>query len=333
MLVSLRKPGVVGGRSGRSTFEYSIGRYPGTVWSLGLWCLLFAANLAFAIAFPANGKSSSTATHAAFAWAAAVVLVLVLAGPRTPRWFLKLSVLSGVAVTLWLIHDAATPLGMVVYSLAFVVFAAYAAVWLGPRFTAGLLLAIGAGFLVILGSLGELPALLAPWFLVMTITAGLAIIVGHLTARLKHLATTDPLTGLLNRSGLELLLDLSGRPGRSSLPRSLVVIDLDGFKQINDEQGHLAGDALLVEMAHHITASIRADDIAARTGGDEFTLIIGGGPETVAQAVLDRLRARTSIRWSAGVADWPADQTFDVAFAAADGRMYEAKTRAHPRRP
>lgn len=254
-------------------------------------------------------------------------------GRGTPRWFLKLSVVSGTVVTLWLIHDAATPMGMVVYSLAFVVFAAYAAVWLGPRFTAGLPAALGDGFLAILGSVGELPALLAPWFLIMTITSGLAMIIGHLTTRLKRLATTDPLTGLLNRSGLELLIDLIGRPGRGSLHRSLVVIDLDGFKKVNDKKGHLAGDALLMEMAHHITASIRADDIAARTGGDEFTLIISGASETVARAVLYRLRTRTAIRWSAGVADWPAEWTFDEAFAAADGRMYAEKTRKDPPRP
>lgn len=83
-------------------------------------------------------------------------------------------------------------------------------------------------------------------------------------------ATTDPLTGLLNRRGLEQRL--------RALPHDcacgVMLIDLDGFKQVNDRLGHEAGDAILVEAAERIRASVRHDDLVARLGGDEFAVVL-----------------------------------------------------------
>jgi diguanylate cyclase len=91
------------------------------------------------------------------------------------------------------------------------------------------------------------------------------------TARLQ--ACTDRLTGLANRAGLE--AELARRaPGRD--PWVLLLVDLDGFKQVNDTYGHAAGDSVLAEVARRLSAAAEPDDLVARIGGDEFVLVAAG---------------------------------------------------------
>ncbi len=93
---------------------------------------------------------------------------------------------------------------------------------------------------------------------------------------LHGLAYTDPLTGLSNRRGLEerLTQELSRAQRRPDRAFSLLVIDLDGFKQINDLLGHCTGDQVLVRFSKFLTAQLRTADVVARTGGDEFTVLL-----------------------------------------------------------
>ncbi len=88
-----------------------------------------------------------------------------------------------------------------------------------------------------------------------------------------ELATPDPLTGLLNREGLERWLGGDNTRGLSMPPMGVVLVDLDGFKQVNDTRGHPVGDRLLVGVAAAILGSTRPGDVAARWGGDEFILL------------------------------------------------------------
>jgi diguanylate cyclase (GGDEF)-like protein len=104
---------------------------------------------------------------------------------------------------------------------------------------------------------------------------------------LERMAYTDHLTGLPNRAQLFQELDAS-----SATPRCLLVLDLDGFKAVNDVAGHQAGDQLLVEMARRLQALVREDDLVARLGGDEFAVVVSGSLEEsveVAQRVVDAL--------------------------------------------
>lgn len=310
----------------RSPLDRSLGRYPGPVWTLLLWSLIFSANLAFALLLPANNKPATAATNWALAWGIALTIVLAVLADRTPKPVVWVGLTGGIAATMWLAYDAVTPLGTVLFSMGFIIYVVYTAVWSTRRITTAYFTAIAVTYLAVLQAKGALPLMFVSWVVVMTMTAGLALLVGDLMARLRSLATTDPLTGLLNRVGLETRLALVGRPGRQQLPRTLAVLDLDGFKQLNDEQGHLAGDALLREMGRSISAWLRADDLAARTGGDEFTVVFAGTGEAGARAALQRLQASTPWAWSFGLTDWPDDEPYGRALARADAAMYVQKS-------
>ena len=94
---------------------------------------------------------------------------------------------------------------------------------------------------------------------------------------LREQATTDQLTGLLNRRGfLRAAEQELGRPQAGQRPLTLVYVDVDGLKALNDEAGHEAGDALLVETAALLRAAFRSTDVLARLGGDEFVVLTRG---------------------------------------------------------
>jgi diguanylate cyclase (GGDEF)-like protein len=119
--------------------------------------------------------------------------------------------------------------------------------------------------------------------------AGIAIMDAQ-TVESMNEALTDELTGLPTRRLLvERLQESLDRSGRSGHALALMFIDLDGFKAINDGRGHVAGDAVLVEMARRITASLRPQDVAARLGGDEFVVVIEDTDRANADDVADRM--------------------------------------------
>jgi diguanylate cyclase (GGDEF)-like protein len=158
--------------------------------------------------------------------------------------------------------------------------------------------------------------------------------------RLIELSTTDGLTGLLNVRGLrERLQQELARARRSRQPLSLVVIDLDGLKRINDRHGHEAGDGALRAVAQTLREMLRLTDVAARVGGDEFTLLVPNTPETAAVSLAERIRMRATEAQSSlalvGASISLGVVTFDPAqnnsadaaalMRAADEALYDAK--------
>lgn len=151
--------------------------------------------------------------------------------------------------------------------------------------------------------------------------------------RFERRATTDPLTGVTNRRGFERALTRGReRHDRTGVPLTVVIIDVDGMKQLNDRDGHAAGDALLVDIARQLVDHARVTDAVARLGGDEFALVLEdaapGSHELLIRRV-EREIARISpvpVGLSAGAARCPEDGTDTTALAhLADRRMYRNK--------
>jgi diguanylate cyclase len=148
--------------------------------------------------------------------------------------------------------------------------------------------------------------------------------------RLAEHASTDSLTGLANRRSWD---DQLGRAlahaTRSSETLSIAVCDVDRLKQVNDREGHAAGDALIRDVARCLSDGARAADLLARIGGDEFALLLPGADRDAAADVLERLTAHLPAGRSVsiGIAEWDGRETAAELVARADARMYERKRR------
>ncbi|MGI5942848.1 MAG: GGDEF domain-containing protein [Pelotomaculaceae bacterium] len=161
---------------------------------------------------------------------------------------------------------------------------------------------------------------------------GVYRIVHHLI----DLTNTDPLTEIYNKRYLEKILPLEiERSIRSKLPLAVIFIDLDNFKNINDNMGHAAGDSVLRIVSETILVNIRKIDIPVRYGGDEFVLILPATGYEGANILLKRLQKALSelsvqgcqkIGLSGGIAIFPDDgNTAEEIISIADQRMYKNK--------
>lgn len=167
----------------------------------------------------------------------------------------------------------------------------------------------------------------APTAVQMVVIALFCFEIGsRLWRRSERRLTTDPLTGALNRAGfLDRLGREIARSQRSGTPLSLVVIDFDRFKELNDTRGHAAGDRALVETVGVWRDGIRSSDAIGRTGGDEFAILLDRTDAAGAQRIAGRLRAASSHSWSWGVAQVRGDDDAEAVFARADRILYESK--------
>jgi len=154
-------------------------------------------------------------------------------------------------------------------------------------------------------------------------------------AELERLSVTDALTGLYNRRHLmETLSSEAQRSRRLRRPFSVLLADVDHFKQYNDTNGHIAGDAALTKVADILRKTTRAVDCVARYGGEEFLVVLLETTVTTAVLVAERIRARVAaeafgagrMSLSIGVAECPAHgDTPETLIASADAAMYQAK--------
>ncbi|MCX2931456.1 GGDEF domain-containing protein [Mycobacterium sp. CVI_P3] len=197
--------------------------------------------------------------------------------------------------------------------------------WVGVRYDGASLAVLSLYFLPALTTVVVMPAIAA--MVIEGTRRGLSA-----TA---YAANRDPLTGLLNRRGLyrETGLALARSPRGAVL--AVVVIDLDGFKQLNDLHGHGTGDATLRTVAEQLSEMIRTRDIAARIGGDEFVLVASLLDDHDLDSFIRRVQALTlrnpdglTLRFSVGVT-WELADTVDFDLDAvlhrADEAMYRAK--------
>ncbi|MGD9573380.1 MAG: diguanylate cyclase [Thermoleophilia bacterium] len=155
--------------------------------------------------------------------------------------------------------------------------------------------------------------------------------------RLRHQADTDPLTGLGNQRMLHhALLEAVATSSARRLPLSVVMLDLDHFKTVNDTHGHPTGDRVLVETATRLKASCRPGDVVARIGGEEFLLVLAGADAPAALEVAERIRLAVRatpypggvghLTASLGVATLGPGGDADSIVEEADAALYWAKS-------
>lgn len=155
--------------------------------------------------------------------------------------------------------------------------------------------------------------------------------------RLAYLSAHDPVTGLANRTALSEALERAVAAAQRGTPASVVFLDLDGFKLVNDTLGHAAGDELLRHVARRLRATLRGSDLLARFGGDEFVVLLPGTTPQQAAAVADRLRAAVAacqvgaggravgLDASAGIVGVDGSLPPAAILSRADAAMYAAK--------
>lgn len=158
------------------------------------------------------------------------------------------------------------------------------------------------------------------------------------TRKLADLASRDELTGLWNRREfMRLLRNESRRAQRTHSGFCIALLDIDHFKAVNDNFGHLTGDAVLRRLAEILDNSRRATDTLGRYGGEEFILLVSDGSLETAEFALERMRlkvqehdwtqiaSRLTLTISAGVAAWQPDESLTQLIERADSALYEAK--------
>ncbi|HSU13765.1 GGDEF domain-containing protein [Longimicrobium sp.] len=150
----------------------------------------------------------------------------------------------------------------------------------------------------------------------------------RLIESVRSLSLTDSLTGLANRRHMDVVMEHAWASARRGEPLAVMVLDLDGFKAVNDAQGHQAGDRVLCQVADVLRSEARGSDVVVRYGGDEFLAILPGGNAAAAHSLAERVRMRLngSVGVSAGVAEYrPEIASPDELVRDADRALYEVK--------
>jgi diguanylate cyclase (GGDEF)-like protein len=264
------------------------------------------------------------------------------------RWKIAVETLAMIVFitwALWFTGGAASPL---VNSYLLVVITA--ALTLGKTVTLVEVALIGACLLLLdwqvggrdmvrLAYVGGFAAQLAPVVLVAYITTMFSADIRYGLNRAKLLSETDELTGLYNMRGFVVIANrLFAQAQRYARAASFLMVDSDSLKQVNDSYGHEAGNRLLQHIVKSMQGHLRATDVPARYGGDEFVILLPDTPARGALEVAERIRnavestpfsteaGRVPCTVSIGVASFPQDgRSIEILLARADRALYEAK--------
>jgi diguanylate cyclase (GGDEF)-like protein len=259
-----------------------------------------------------------------------------------PAWFFQISTASGSALLGLCVYyggDAGSPYALLILWIA--VFSAY---FFTPLQTAFQLAFAGVVYALALAFHPEAESdVAAHWLLTMAgVTLAAALISTLVSARRKleaereallletiELARTDPLTGLANRRTWLEELDRELLRARRYGPLCVAMLDLDHFKDFNDEYGHVAGDELLSQLARTWADVVRPSDTLARYGGEEFALLLPACDVDSAAEVVERLRTMVpdGEHCSGGLACWDGQESATELISRADARLYVAKGR------
>lgn len=272
-------------------------------------------------------------------------LLLFLHAGRVPLWGLHLLGLLGTTLVTLCIYFSGEHAGAPATDneMLYVWVAVFGAYFMSVRQLTVQMLWVGIAYSIVLTLGGDHAAVSARWaetlgtlVLVCILVMTLRNRITQLVERLGDAASTDSLTGLRNRRGFEECFSTEvERAVRHGRPLSVIVCDLDHFKVVNDRMGHPAGDAALVRVAELMRAELRRIDHVARTGGEEFALILPESDTKVSYLLAERLRMQIEeaftrtpvpITMSFGLATFPDDgESVGELVASADIALYAAK--------
>ena len=248
---------------------------------------------------------------------------------RVPVW-LRHGVLATATVAITAaVASSTTAAGPGVTAYGFLWVVIHSAVFHERRPLLRHLAGVAVGLAVGLTASGA-PSPVQTWVFVMATAGAIALVLGSTVARLSTEATEDPLTRTATRRAfLRAAQRVLARAARRDEPVTLVLVDLDHFKRVNDEGGHDAGDALLESVSRAWRTALRRDDVLGRIGGDEFAVLLPGADEATARAVVRRMHELSPTSWSAGLAVWTGE-SLDEWLRRADDDLYAAKADRRP---
>lgn len=300
---------------------------PAIAWTLSLLFTFKGLICLAAVLFPVSPLEPRGLVAGAAVLAMLAAVTIWLVGTRIPMIGFELLTGAGSLTTSFLIAHSETHGGMMVAAFAYPWIAIYAAHFFPRRgvILQGLLITVGFGVGLAASGLSDG---IVYWLVVMITIWSICLLLGSLSESMRLQAGTDQLTGLLNRNGfLAAALRERALADRTGAALTLAVIDLDGFKQINDREGHAAGDRLLADLGRDWRKRVRPGDIVARHGGDEFVLLLPATTPTGAHAVLERLRGDGDVvGWSVGVSEWLSGESIDAPMVRADRYLYGVKS-------
>lgn len=254
---------------------------------------------------------------AGIAGASAVVLL----GRRLGRQQLFTGAAIATVFASFLVADADSDYGAVVAAFGYLWVSIYTALFFSTRavlFQTGL---IATGMAVAL-LVSDRAHLSLAWVMITLTALMFGMLLQRFSSQLREQARTDALTDALNRRGLVgAARHVFADADRRGQPVSVVMIDLDRFKQVNDELGHDAGDRLLEEVARSLSAALHCEDVLARTGGDEFVIVLPNTTRPQAEHLLARLSEQAAASWSTGVYERAAGETLDVCMSRASSAL------------
>lgn len=292
------------------------------------------------MALPQPPGTNSGGLFALFAATFLISAVLLWHGARLPEPALQAALALGTAAISLAITFSEQRAG--VYSIFYLWIAITAFYFFSLRAAFAQVGLVAVAFATVL-ALERPEGLEEQWVITIGTVTGAGVLVGLLRLRVEQLvgrlfeaARTDPLTDLRNRRGFQELLDSEvDRSQRTGAPLSLLIIDLDHFKNVNDRLGHQAGDRVLRRFGQELSALKRRMDTAARVGGEEFAVVLPETGREDAYLIGERLRevVRESfsaepvpITVSVGVTSFPEDSLeSDGLLGTADQALYAAK--------